>query len=334
MPRYKPEKKRDFSHFHASEAARNMLVKVPTALAHETAGAVRARLLETAASYDTVIYIYVLDAGGRLKGAASIKELLRAEAATPMSRFEKKELAVVHPRSRLPAVAARAITHNVKALPVVDDDRVFLGVVGTDAILRTMEAEHVRHVLTTAGLRTRASFVDVVNAKLSDLIRWRTSWLIAGLFGGMIATLIVKSFSRDLEDAIALAFFIPVMVYMGDAVGTQTQTLFVRGLSLGHINVKRYVVREIASDVVIGLVISLLLTLFAWASAGSPAVAAIVGFSLFVIVSTAGLMAIAISQLLVKFKRDPAIGGGPFATIIQDILSLFIYFAIASAFLI
>lgn len=305
---------------------------IPSAGFEETVEAVRKRLLSPRAKWDSVNYVYVLDGKRRLKGVLSIKELLRVGGKVRMETFVKKNLAVVHPHSHVQVAAARAITHGVKALPVVDDDGVFLGVVGTDAILKTLEHEHVKDLLTFSGLHGGGRLVDVLNAKLIQLIEWRTPWLLTGLFGGMLATSIVSAFHEQLESVIALAFFIPVMVYMGDAVGHQTQTLFIRGIALGHIKLGAYLRREIVVDAAIGVVSAIVLSSFAWLWTQSLLVTWVVGISLFLNILKAGAVAILLPVVLLKFKRDPAIGGGPFTTIVQDILSLLIYFAVASWF--
>jgi magnesium transporter len=162
------------------------------------------------------------------------------------------------------------------------------------------------------------------------LIEWRTPWLIAGLFGGMLATSIVSAFDHHLEEVLALAFFIPVMVYMGDAVGHQTQTLFIRGIALEHVKLNEYLRREVLVDAVIGLLAASILMVFAWVFTSSLIVTWVVGISLFLNILKAGVVAIMLPVALMKLKRDPAIGGGPFTTIVQDLLSLLIYFAVAS----
>ncbi|MEK7691102.1 MAG: magnesium transporter, partial [Bdellovibrionota bacterium] len=142
-----------------------------------------------------------------------------------------------------------------------------------------------------------------------------------------------KAFEDELSAIIELAFFLPVMVYLGDAVGTQTQMLFVRGLTTETVRLSSYLRRELLVDVSIGALLSILLGAFSFFLIGEIRLTSIIMLAVFAIVSTAGLLAIGISLLLFKLRRDPAIGGGPFVTIVQDIVSLLIYFAIATAIL-
>ncbi|TAK03590.1 magnesium transporter [Patescibacteria group bacterium] len=329
------ERQRAKSHFPPDAAARRMLLRIPTAPPEETVSSARRRLTDPKAVWDSVSYVYVVDDERHLLGVVSIKELLRSDGMQAMRAFAKRNLAVVHPHSDVRVAAARAIARGVKMLPVVDHDGTLMGAVGTDEILSTLEAEHVRSVLSASGLAaTRARFSEVIAARLPQLIAWRTPWLVVGLFGGMLATLLVDGFRQDLESVIALAFFIPVIVYMGDAVGTQTQTIYVRSLALEALDKRHYFAREVAVDATMGLVSALLIGPFALLLTGMPQVAAIVSLSMFLVMVAAGPVAIAIPELLRKFGRDPAVGGGPFTTIVQDLLSLSIYFAVASWLLI
>jgi len=332
-PATKKESVQPESHFRPHQAARHVLSRVPTALLSDTVGQTRTEVLKGARHWDSLSYIYVLDAKGRLKGVASLRELLQTNQRKTMGVFKKKRLAVVYPHSLLRIAAARALKHNIKAVPVVDKGGRFMGMIGSDDILQTLEEEHVRDLLSAAGLPSQTTFTDVFASKLSQLIAWRTPWLVVGLVGGMFATTIVNVFSGQLEEILALAFFIPVMVYMGAAVGIQAQMLFVRGISYQQIRIKRYIAREFITDTTIGVIVAALLSAFAYVLTKDTLLAAIISVSVFSIISTAGLVAISTSLLLIKLGRDPAVAGGPFTTIIQDLLSLTIYFLVATAFL-
>ena len=135
------------------------------------------------------------------------------------------------------------------------------------------------------------------------------------------------------EKEIALAFFVPVILYMNNAVGTQTQTIFVRRSAFDKVNLKKYLFLEFKTAVVIGTVISILTTVFEkiWFKEGG--IGLIVGFSMFLGILTSIFIGILIPSFLEKIGKDPAIGSGPFATIIQDVASILIYFSIASALL-
>ncbi|HSV56690.1 MAG TPA: magnesium transporter [Magnetospirillaceae bacterium] len=158
----------------------------------------------------------------------------------------------------------------------------------------------------------------------------RLPWLLVGLVGALLAADIVGRFEHNLEQTVMLAFFIPGIVYLADAVGTQTETVVMRGLSVG-ITMRRMVLREILAGLAIGMSLAAVGGLLIWARWGDPTVALVVGVALLGACSTATFAAMLLPWVFSSFGRDPAFGSGPLATVIQDLLSITIYFAIASA---
>ena len=127
-----------------------------------------------------------------------------------------------------------------------------------------------------------------------------------------------------------LAFFLPGVVYMADAVGTQTETVLIRGLSIG-VSVRSVLRRELVTGALIGLALAAAFFPFALAAWGDGRVVLAVGLALFSSSSIATLVAMTLPWLFQRFGYDPAFGSGPLATVIQDLLSIVVYFAIASA---
>ncbi len=299
----------------------------PATLVREVIG----HLTDKKHGFASVSYVYVLEAN-KLVGVLSVKELLQSHVDHKISEIMVKELVSVRPNSTLDHVASIAIAHGIKAVPVVDHEGVFLGVVGADTILHTLHHEHVEDLLKMGGIQIaeQKHILGMLTDRVSHLLRIRTPWLLLGLVGGIVATFIVSSFENALSQNLALAFFIPVIVYMSDAVGTQSQTLFIRALALQKLSLRKYLIKEFFVDVALGIILGLLIALFGvlWDAGGM--VPFVVGIAMAINVVIAGAVAILISWILYRCKKDPAIGAGPFATVIQDILSLVVYFGVAS----
>lgn len=181
--------------------------------------------------------------------------------------------------------------------------------------------------------QNKTVYAEDTKESVGFLLRLRFPWLLVGLVGGALATLLVSKFEAVLSRNISLAFFLPMIVYMSDAVGTQTETIYVRNLAKGRVNVFVYLIKEFFLGIFLGLVFGLLIGLFAliWLSSGRTAFT--IGLSMFITVAIAPLVALVIPLILYKEHTDPALGAGPFSTIIQDITSLLIYFLIASLIL-
>jgi magnesium transporter len=144
------------------------------------------------------------------------------------------------------------------------------------------------------------------------------------------AAQIVRVFKVELEETVALAFFLPGIVYMADAVGTQTETLVIRGLSVG-VPVRRILRLEVVTGVLIGGLLSLGIFPLALAITGDASLAFVVALSLLASAMCATVIAMTLPWAMNRLGLDPAFGSGPLATVLQDLVSILIYFGIAVA---
>ncbi len=162
------------------------------------------------------------------------------------------------------------------------------------------------------------------------LVRHRIPWLLLGLIGGGAAAVMVSKYEAILGNDIRLAFFIPIIVYMSDAVGTQTETIYVRYLQKTGAHFWKYIWKETRLGLTLGLLFGAITGVFASLWLGSQAIGLAVGAAMFINMTIAPILATAIPMILYKEHSDPALGAGPLATILQDLLSLMVYFLIAT----
>ncbi|MBE0447434.1 MAG: magnesium transporter [Actinobacteria bacterium] len=321
------------THYPPESAGSYMERVVPTALPEDTVAQVVQMIAKATRKWDSLTYVYVLDHDKRPVGVVTIEELYASSPSDTMSNIMRVNIEAVDPYMDQEQAAITAIRSDLDAAPVVDSKGRFIGAIDHDNILDILRYENIEDLLRLSGIHAERPIVDIVRARITQLVRMRIPWLVLGLVGGMLATVVIGSFVHTLERELALAFFIPVIVYMSDAVATQTETIFIRSLSLEAIDVKRYLAREALVGVILGVVLSALLFMFAVLYLQQLSVAVVVGLAMLASISTAVFIAILIPWILSKFKRDPAFGSGPFATIVQDILSIIIYFAIATLIL-
>lgn len=170
---------------------------------------------------------------------------------------------------------------------------------------------------------------DDAHERLSLLIKARLPWLVVGLIGGILATLLVSRFETLLSQNIALAFFLPVIVYLSDAIGTQTENIYVRDLAKFKDDFWKYFFKEVAMGIFFGTVFGLLLALFVKIWLGLDQVALTVGIAMFINSAIAPVMALIVPEIIFKEHKDPALGSGPFTTIVQELISLVVYFSVA-----
>lgn len=316
-------------------AGRRMTNKIPVVCEEETIGGIERLLIEKTELFDTINYIYVVDKDGKLINAISIKELFRSPKTKKVSEFPVKEIIKARVHTDQEKVALLALKHNLKAVPLVDKEDHLVGLVSSDVILNILDNENIEDFLRFAGVhRFDKTPYEMLKASAKSQIRSRLPWLIIGLFGGLLAAGVVAFFEDSIKTELVLAMFMPLIVYMNDAIGTQTQTIFVRSLAIDpHLSLKKYLWREMKIGIVIAFICALLLTILSTLFGGKFIIGCILGLTIFIGLTSAVFSAFLITYLLYKLKKDPAVGSGPFTTIIQDILSLVIYFGVATLFL-
>jgi magnesium transporter len=299
---------------------------VPRAAPGARVSAVRALL--TGRSFVSVTEVVLLDSE-RFVGLVPIERLLASADETPLRELAE-EPAPVPPGADLEVAAREIAQSGGRSVAVVDAEGRFHGLVPPDRLLQVLEQEHEEDLARLGGFLSGASAARTASLEAVAWRLWhRLPWLGLGLLGAMASAMIVGAFEDELQEQILLALFIPAVVYMADAVGTQTETLIIRGMALG-VPIRVVFVRELTTGLVIGALLGALFFPFAFAVWGDAAVAAAVAISLGISCSVATLVAMALPYGLHRLGRDPAFGSGPLATVIQDLLSIVAYFAVAS----
>jgi magnesium transporter len=307
-------------------AAEHATLRVPVAAPLQSAGDVRDALVGK--TYDCVDDIAVLD-GPRLVGIVPIERLLAADADALIEDVMVRNPPVVAPGADQEHVAWNMVHRDQSSVAVVHADGTFAGLIPPHRMIAVLLAEHDEDLARLGGYlagttRARSAAEEPVGRRLWN----RLPWLLIGLVGAMVSAAIVGAFEEQLARNLLLALFIPAVVYMADAVGTQTETVLIRGLSAG-VSVRAVVRRELITGAIVGLTVAaafLPFVLFGW---GDERVAVAVSLALLASCSIATIVAMTLPWLFQRAGIDPAFGSGPLATVIQDLLSIAVYFAIA-----
>jgi magnesium transporter len=299
---------------------------VPIASPQCTVAAIRGRLERE--SFDTVSEIAVCD-NGKLVGLINIEDLLPAPADKLASELMDAKPPVVLPGVDQEIAAWTAVKHGEASLAVVDKNGHFQGLIRPQRLLKVLLRAH-DHDMAYLGGFLRGTH-EARAASEEPLLRrlWhRLPWLLIGLAGAIASADMVSAFESQLTSNLMLAFFVPGVVYLADAVGTQTETLVIRGLSIG-IPLGRMMPREILTGIVVGVTLSLVFLPLAVLRWGNTNICIAVSLALFAACSTATVVAMGMPWLFHRFGRDPAFGSGPLGTVIQDLISILVYFMIA-----
>ncbi|MCE5291950.1 MAG: magnesium transporter [Nocardiaceae bacterium] len=269
--------------------------------------------------------------GDTLVGLITMERLLNASPGALAKDVMDSDPPTVIAHHAQEIAVWKALQHDEPGLAVVDDAGKFVGLVPPQRLLTVLLEEHDQDIARISGYLASAAGARTASEEPVPLRLWhRLPWLLVGTIGAMIAAVVIDAFQAQLERQVLIAFFIPGIVYLADAVGTQTEALVIRGLSVG-VTVRRVAFREWITGLVIGALIALVLypaTVIIW---GNAEVALSVAIAVFAACAIATLVAMGLPWIFSLANIDPAYGSGPLATVIQDILSIFVYLLVASA---
>jgi magnesium transporter len=309
----------------SARAGQAAVSEIPRAAPETLVDDVRAQLAHR--DFASATEIAVLD-NAHFVGVVPIERLLAAAGDVRLAELAETP-AVVLPEADLEAAARATARRGSRSVAVVDPDGRFHGLVPPDRLLQLLEVEHEEDLARLGGFLSGASAARTASMEPVGRRLWhRLPWLGLGLLGAMASAIVVGAFKDEIRDEVLLALFVPAVVYMADAVGTQTETVVIRGMALG-IPIGSVFARELLTGVVIGALLGSAFFAFVLAIWGEADIAAAVALSLAISCSIASLVAMALPYGLARLGRDPAFGSGPLATVIQDLLSIVAYFAVA-----
>jgi magnesium transporter len=298
----------------------------PGETVNDVLSAMRGRRFESAS------VVAVCD-GPTLAGLVTIEALLSAVPGTRVDDLMDAAPPVLGPFTDQERAAWKAVQHGEPGLAVVDTDGRFMGLLPPQRLLAVLLEEHDEDLARLGGfLRATASARTASEESVPRRLWHRLPWLAVGLSGAMVAAGVMSAYEAQLEANLLIALFIPGIVYLADAVGTQTEAIAIRGLSVG-VGIRRVAWREALTGVVVGLLLGTVMLPTIALIWGDLAVAAAVAGAVVAASSVATVVALALPWLLQRLGRDPAFGSGPLATVIQDLLSIIIYFGIAAMIL-
>lgn len=311
--------------------AHYVVTAVPTAGPDERAAKLRERM--AGQRYDDASHIFVVGDDGRLLGIAEIADLIAAETDRPIRELMRRNNCPgVVPESDREDAASMAIRLGVSSLAVCDSVGRFVGAVPAGALMSILRDEHLEDLHHMAGILGKSEAAKrALTAPPYRRALYRLPWLLVGMAGSAVATAMMARFEATLTAHIAVAFFIPAIVYLADAVGTQSEAVAVRGLSLTDGGLWSLVMGELGTGILIGVTLGGLAFPLVWLAFANVALAASVAISLVAASSIATTIGFLLPWTFARLGYDPALGSGPVATVIQDIMSLLIYFLIASA---
>lgn len=267
--------------------------------------------------------------------AALLDELPAPVAKQLISGFDTAARSDIAAVLRYPAgsVGRHANPKVIEVAPtdIVDDAMDAIAEDVTDTMMQKAGVADPTHLKDT--IRSE----KLIAGSIAYPLKVRLAFLMVTLAGGLAVGGLIDRFEDVLAAIVAVAVFIPLVMDMGGNVGTQSTTIFARGLALGHIDLTRFR-RHLAREVRVGLTMAIILGTIggtvAWAWQGAPndipQLGIVVGIALAFSVTFAAFLGFFLPWLLLKIGADHAPGADPFITTIKDFSGLAVYFLLAS----
>lgn len=285
-------------------------------------------------NFQTINYIYVINKKGKLEGIFSVRELFLRNENEPVSKKMERKIISVSLGQSAQEAAILALKREIKEIPVLDKKGILIGVLQTAALLKIFDQEAAADIFRLGGVIHHERTENLKKENLWFSVRHRLPWLIFGMVGAMLTVGIVDFFEGTLAKNLILASYIPLVIYMSDAVGTQMEALIIRDLAMNRkLKFFKYFFRQFLVVIVLGAILSSLLFLISNFFDSNFSLSLLLSVSLFCTILTSVLTGLLIPFLFLKIKLDPADASGPVATILQEILSVAVFFAIAQTFL-
>ncbi|MBS3681243.1 magnesium transporter [Ornithinibacillus massiliensis] len=299
---------------------------------HYTVKDVMVKLREYAEIAESINYLYVINEEKKLTGVLSYRDLILSEPNQQVKNIMFERVISVTVDTDQEHAAQIIQRYDFLAVPVVNHDHVLVGILTVDDMIDVLMKEATEDIE-----KLSASGKDIdFDTKAPVAAYRRLPWLILLLFIGLISGTIVSTFEETLEKVVALAFFMPMIAGMTGNTGTQSLAVVVRGLTTRDINkvvIAKIILRELLVGIIIGVTCGILISIIAYIWQGSPILGLVVGSTLVVTLIIGTLAGTIIPLILHHFKIDPAVASGPLITTLNDILSLMIYFGIATIFI-
>jgi len=277
-------------------------------------------------------YLYVVDDNYKLVGVVSYKSLILANLFEKIEDIMTTRIVKVDVLTDQEEVAKLTRRYNFVTMPVVKENNTLAGVITFDDIIDVVYQEASEDIgkLSASGKATD------FNTKPFTVAYRRLPWLIVLLFIGIVSGGIIASFEDTLNKVVALAFFMPLINDMTGNTGTQSLAVVVRGLTTNDLGFKqtvKLILREMLVGTIIGITCGIIIATIVFFWQGSAILAFVIGISIVSASIIGTLTGTIIPLLFYKCNMDPAVASGPLITTLNDILSLFIYFGIASLFI-
>jgi len=279
---------------------------------------------------ETFYYLFVADQFKKLCGVVGLRQLIIAPLDMPIREIMDPQVISVKSGTDQEECARILSHYDLLALPVVDENNMLLGVITIDDVVDVLEDEATEDIQRLGG--TLPLDQPYLETGVFQIAKKRVGWLMLLFVTEMLTGTVLRHFQDELQVAVALSFFVPLLIGTGGNAGSQTTSTIIRALAVGDVNLKdafHTLWHELRTGLLLGLAMSLIAFIRALTWGSAMPLAETVAIAIFVIVIWANVLGAILPLLAAKLGIDPPIVSGPVMSTLVDATGLFIYFTIA-----
>jgi len=295
-------------------------------------------LRKQAGTLETIYYAYVLEHNQRMLGVISLRELFSADPTKLVHEVMHTDLISVPEEADQKDVADVVRESRLLAVPVVNHVGCMVGIVTVDDVVDVVEEEATRDIQNVGG--TAALDGPYLHAGFFELVRKRAGWLLILFIGEMFTATAMGFFEKEIERAVVLALFLPLIISSGGNSGSQATTLVIQAMATGDVRLRdwfRVLHRELFLGLALGCILGAvgLIRIFAWQAlfhyygAQTFLLALTILCALIGVVGFGSLAGATLPFVLRRCGLNPASASAPFVATLVDVTGLVIYFSIA-----
>ena len=324
------------SEIHLQESVLSVARKDFNALRKEWTVEQALRAIRTQVVGEKIIYFYVTDEAGRLLGVVPTRRLLTAPLEQCLADLMIAKIIAIPQTATVFEACEFFVLYRFLALPVVDAEQRIVGVVDVGVFAREVfdiaEREQTDEVFESLGFRVS----QVREASPLKAFRFRFPWLLTSIAGGVLCAALVGAFEMTLAKSIVLAFFLALVLGLGESVSIQSMTLTIQALRFTKPGMRWYAsafIREAKTALLLGAASGLLVGMIVWLWRGTAVAAMVIGGSILLSLCSACILGLTVPTVLHALKLDPKIAAGPVTLALADVCTILFYFILGTVLL-
>lgn len=282
---------------------------------------------------NTILYFYVVDDADRLVGVVQTRRLLTSPLEATVASIMTSQVITIPDTATLMEALEFFILYKFLAFPVVDEAGKMLGMIDVNIFTQEMidmeEREQLHSIFDTLGV----SVAEMKDRSPLSVFRRRFPWLLATIASGTVCALLVGFFEATLAESLILAFFLTLVLGLGESVSMQTMAITVHVMHHRTSRSSWYVEvlsRELLRTLLLAMACGLIVGVIAWVWRGDAAASLVIGAGILLSLILAGFIGVSVPSLLHKLRLDLRVASGPVTLALADICTIGAYFSLAT----